>query len=129
MKIVTNIAGALLGLLFLFAGLTFFFHIVPMPPPPPADSPAGMFMGALFPTGYLAFVKVLETLGGLLTAIPRTRVIGLFILGPIIVNIVAFGVFIVKGATLKDPMTLTVVALFLFLVWAHRRNLRALLAA
>jgi hypothetical protein len=28
-------------------------------------------MAAMFPTGYLAFVKVLEILGGLLVALPK----------------------------------------------------------
>jgi uncharacterized membrane protein YphA (DoxX/SURF4 family) len=73
-------AGVLLGLLFVVFGSNFFLKFIPMPPPPPADTPPGMFLGAVYGTGFLAFVKVLEILGGLLVAIPRTRVVGLLIL-------------------------------------------------
>jgi hypothetical protein len=44
-------------------------------------------------------------------AIPRTRNFGLLILGPILVNILAFHVFITKGAGLFDPMLLGIVVL------------------
>lgn len=128
MKKVQAVAGALLGLLFVFAGLTFFFELVPMPPPPPADSPIGMFMGATFATGFMAFVKVFEILGGLLVALPRTRPAGLLILVPIALNIVAFHAF-VAGGGLLNPMLLAIIALLLFLVASHRRNLAALLNA
>jgi hypothetical protein len=43
--------------------------------------------------------------GGLLVAIPKSRNLGLLILGPIIVNILAFHIFIMKGATLADLVT------------------------
>ena len=41
-------------------------------------------------TGYMTFVKVCELIGGILVMIPRTRNFGLLVLGPIIVNILAF---------------------------------------
>lgn len=128
MKRAANVAGVVLGLLFVVFGSNFFLKFIPMPPPPPADTPVGMFMGAMFPTGYLAFVKVLEILGGLLVALPRTRPLGLLLLVPIIVNILAFHTFITGGAGLLDPPILLIVALSLFLVWSHRRGLGALLS-
>jgi uncharacterized membrane protein YphA (DoxX/SURF4 family) len=73
MKIAANVAGALLGLLFVVFGSNFFLNFIPMPPPPPEGTPVAMFFGAFFATGYLAFVKALEILGGLLVALPRTR--------------------------------------------------------
>ena len=57
MKHIPNIAGALLGVLFVVFGLNFFLKFIPMPPGPPEGSPPALFMGALFPTGYLAFIK------------------------------------------------------------------------
>lgn len=60
MKQAQAVAGALLGLMFVVFGANFFFPFMPMPPPPPADSPVGMFMGATFSTGFLAYVKVFE---------------------------------------------------------------------
>lgn len=121
MKHVPTIAGALLGVLFVVFGLNFFLKFIPMPPGPPEGSPPALFMGALFPTGYLAFIKVLEITGGLLVAIPRTRNLGLLILGPIIVNILCFHIFLTKGATLVDPVNLGISALALFLLWTERK--------
>jgi len=87
-----------------------------------------MFFGAFGPTGYMTFVKVLELLGGILVAIPRTRNFGLLILGPIIVNILAFHVFVAKGG-LADPMIVGIVLLALYLLWVERRRFAGLLHA
>jgi len=122
MKHAATIASALLGLLFIIFGSNFFFHFIPMPnDPSPADAPQKLFMAALFPTGYLAFVKVLEVLGGLFLLLPKTRNLGLLLLGPIIVNILAFHVFLTKGAGLTDPPILVIVALSSFILWTERK--------
>ena len=118
------IAGGLLGLLFLFASLAYFFKLG-TPPPPPEGSPMAMFMGAMYPTGYLDFVKVLELLGGVFIAIPMTRRLGMLVLGPIIINILAFTVFINKGEGLANPMIIVMTALALYLVWVERRSFAA----
>ena len=65
----------------------------PTPEPPPEGTPPAHFFAAFGPTGYLSFVKVCEVVGGLLVAIPRTRNLGLLVLGPVIVNILAFHLF------------------------------------
>ena len=128
MKIASHIAGGLLGLLFLVFGLNFFLNFIPMPnDPSPADAPHKLFMAALAPTGYLAFVKVMEILGGVLVAIPKTRNFGLLVLGPIILNILAFHAFLLKGAGLADPMILGICALAAFLLWSGRKSFAALL--
>lgn len=127
MKHAPTIAGGLLGLIFVVFGLNFFLKFIPMPPGPPEGSPPALFMAALFPTGYLAFVKVLEILGGVLVAIPKTRNIGLLVLGPIIVNIIAFHVFLTGGAGLADPVVILITALPIFLLWAKRDKFIALL--
>ena len=119
MKYAPTIAGIVLGLLFVMSAVVVLFGLVKMPPPP-EGTPAAMFMGALVPTGYMTFVKVLELLGGILVAIPRTRNFGLLVLGPILVNILAFHVFIMKGATLFDPMLIVIVLLALYLLWVGR---------
>lgn len=119
MKYLAPIAGIVLGLLFIAAAVTVLFNLVepPKETPPPL---VGMFMGAFVPTGYLTFVKVLELIGGILVAIPRTRNLGLLVLGPIIVNIVAYHVFVAQGGYFS-PMILGIVLLALFLLWAERR--------
>lgn len=93
MKLAANAAGVLLGLVFNVVALNFFFRFFSMPEPP-AGSPPAMFLGAMIPTGYFAFVKVLEIFGGLLVSIPRTRPLGLLTLGPIVVNILCFHLFL-----------------------------------
>ena len=90
----------------------------------------GLFFGAFGPTGYLTFVKVFELIGGILVAIPRTRNLGLLVLGPIIVNILAFHLFI--GGGFKDflnPMILIIIVLPLYLLWVARKQFLGLLNA
>lgn len=127
MKHLPNIAGALLGLAFIASSVVVLFQLVPMPPPPPADTPPGMFMGAFGPTGYMHFVKILELIGGILVAIPSTRNIGLLVLGPIIINILAFHGFVMKGQGLDDPMLIIIVLLALYLLWCGRKAFAGLL--
>jgi len=127
MKHAPTIAGILLGLLFIMSSVVVLFNLMPpekMPKPPTPE--AEKFMVVLGLTGYMTFVKVLELIGGILVAIPLTRNFGLLILGPILVNILAFHVFIMKGATLMDPMLIVIVLLSLYLLWAGRKNFAGL---
>ena len=120
MKYAPAIAGIVLGLLFIMAAVMVLFHLVDAPPPP-KDTPAAMFFAAFGPTGYLTFVKVLELIGGILVAIPRTRNLGLLVLGPIIVNILAFHTFVGSPKELLSPMLIVIVVLALYLLWAERK--------
>jgi hypothetical protein len=95
------------------------FGIAPTPDIP-EGTPVAHFMSAFGPTGYLTFVKVLEMLGGILVAIPRTRNLGLLILGPIIVNILAFHL-LVAGEGAFSPMIIGICLLALYLVWSDRK--------
>ena len=131
MKHTPTVAGILLGLLFLMAAVPMLLHLIPadkMPPPPTEE--AKMFMGAFGTTGYMTFIKVLELLGAILVMIPKTRNYGLLVLGPIIINILAFHFFVAKGAALSDPMSIgmvgAIVALSLYLLWVARQQFAAL---
>ncbi|MFM8365764.1 MAG: hypothetical protein ACKOAS_11520 [Verrucomicrobiota bacterium] len=103
MAILNRITAALLGLAFVVFGSNFFLKFMPVPQPP-EGSPAAMFLGGMFASGLLAFVKVLEIAGGVIVAIPATRNLGLLVLGPIIINIFAFHVFFFGPASLLDPI-------------------------
>lgn len=81
-----------------------------------------LFMGALGPTGYMTFIKICELAGGILVAIPRTRNYGLLLLGPILINIIAFHVFITNGEGLFSPMLIVIILLALYLLWVGRKN-------
>ncbi len=126
-NIAAAIAGVILGGLFIMAAVLVLLNLVKDGPVPPEGSPAAAFMAAFGPTGYLKFVKVLELVGGLLVLIPKTRNFGLLILGPILVNILAYHVFIENGAGLLDPMLVLIVASAAFLLWVERKAFLSLL--
>lgn len=124
-KHVPTIAGVLLGLMFLAASVPFLLNLVPMPKLV-EGSPEAMFMGAFGPTGYMTFVKICELTGAILVAIPRTRGLGLLVLGPIIVNILAYSVFIQHGKGLINPMLGMVVVCALYLLYVERKKFAGL---
>ena len=126
-RLITNIVGAVLGLLFVAVSSMVLLGVGPQPAPPPEGSASAHFFAAFGPTGYLTFVKVLELVGGLLVAIPRTRCLGLLVLGPIVVNILAFQVF-VAGDGVMDPMLLAITAMCLLLLLAESKAFLGLIA-
>ena len=126
MKYFPIIAGIILGLLFIMSSVTVLFNLAPTPELP-EGTPAAMFMGAFAPTGYLTFIKVCELLGGILVAIPRTRNYGLLVLGPIILNILAFHVFITHGEGILNPILVVIAVLALYLLWIGRKAFAGLM--
>lgn len=127
MKYLPTIAGVLLGLLFIMSSVVVLFNLIPPDKiPKPATPEAEMFMGAFGPTGYMTFIKILELIGGILIAIPKTRNYGLLVLGPIIINILAFHAFITKGEGLFSPMLIVICLLALYLLWVGRQGFAAL---
>lgn len=128
MRYVPSIVGALLGLLFIASASVVLFGN-PTMPEIPKDTPPFHFMAALGPTGYMTFIKVCELTGGILLAIPKTRNFGLLILGPIILNILAFHQFVAKDL-FSDTKTLGMLSVIsigaLYLLWSARRNFAAL---
>jgi uncharacterized membrane protein YphA (DoxX/SURF4 family) len=121
MKITTIIARSLLGLLFVVMGLNIFLNFIPMPPPP--EGPARNFMMALFVSHYFWIVGALEVAGGALLLTGRYLPLGLTLLGPVIVNIPCFHVFMLPQGL---PLAIVVAALALFLLWRHREHFAGL---
>lgn len=117
MKNLTNIVAGLLGLVFLVFGLNFFLQFLPMPTPP-EGSLAIPFFQATAGSGFLAFVKVFEIVGAILVAVPQTRTWGVLILWPIVLNILAFNLFIVGGLAVLQPPVVLVTVLATYLLWA-----------
>jgi uncharacterized membrane protein YphA (DoxX/SURF4 family) len=116
MKIVIIIARSLLGLAFVVFGLNGFLQFLKMPPPPPG--PAGDFTKALFVSHYFYVVSGLQIAGGALCLLGRFVPLGLTLLGPVIVNILLFHIFLEPTGL---PMAIVVSAVALFLLWAHRQ--------
>jgi putative oxidoreductase len=120
MKIATHIAAGLLGVLCIVFGLNFWLKFIDMGEGP-AEPHAKAFLSVLMPTGYMAFVKALEVIGGLLLVAPKTRNLGLLVLGPIIVNIFCFGQFVRGGKDVTHPVFLAICAMAGFLLWVERK--------
>jgi hypothetical protein len=86
-----HIPAYLLGLVFVVFGSEYFLHFMPQPPAQIGNAKA--FGELLYSTGFLAFVKVLEISFGLLLLVPKTRALGYILIAPIVVNILAFEIF------------------------------------
>ena len=123
MKIATIIARVLLGLMFVVFGLNIFLHFLPMPKPPETPTPADHFAMAMMQSGYMYVVGALQVIGGLLLLIGRFVPLGLVLLGPVIVNIVLFHIFLAP-ANFAPGLVASVLALFL--VWRYRANFAGL---
>ena len=121
MKIAETIARVLLGLVFVVFGSNAFLHFIPMPP---MSGPSGEFITAMYETHYLYVVAGCQVAGGLILLVGRFIPLGLTLLGPVIVNILCFHIFMNhQGWQLAS----LVAALALFLLWRHRANFAGLL--
>lgn len=123
MSIVITIARVILGLIFFVFGLNGFLNFLPAPE---MTGQAGQFIGILYQSGYLTVVKVLEITGGAMLLSGRFVPLGLLLLGPVVVNINLFHIFLAP-----EGMALGIITLVLegFLVWAYRSNYLGLFAA
>lgn len=92
MKILTLIARLLLGLIFVVFGLNGFLNFLSMGPMP--SGLAGQFIGALVLSHYFWVVAALQLAGGALLLVNRFVPLGLVLLGPVIVNIVLYHLFL-----------------------------------
>jgi putative oxidoreductase len=91
MKYVFVIARVLLGLVFTVFGLNGFLHFFP---DPSLAGLAGQFMGALFGSRYYVIAFGTELIGGVLLLSNRYVPLALTLLGPVIVNILSFHIFL-----------------------------------
>ncbi|HLI64139.1 MAG TPA: hypothetical protein VKV05_12125 [Terriglobales bacterium] len=90
MKYIFAISRILLGLIFVVFGLNGFLHFVPTPP---YSGVAGQFMGAIFTSHFFVIVFLTQFVGGLLLLVNRYVPLGLLLLGPVLVNILSFHIF------------------------------------
>jgi putative oxidoreductase len=115
MKYVIIIVRILLGLVFVVFGSNAFLHFIPMPP---MQGDAGAFIGALAHSGYIYVIAALQVLGGLCLLIGSRLVApGLTLLGPVIVNIVLYHLFMDRSGLI---MAAIIGVLSLFLLWVYR---------
>ena len=111
----TTAARIVLGLMFFVFGLNGFLHFLPMGE---HQGPAGAFLGALGATGYMfPLVKGVEVIAGALLLAGRYVAFALTLLAPVVVNIVAFHMFL-EPSSIGIP--LVAVALGVYLAWTER---------
>lgn len=123
MKIVALIARILMGLAFFVFGLNGFLHFIPAPPMP--DNDAGRFAGALIHSHYMVVVAGLQVIGGAIMLIGRYIPFGLILLGPVIVNILLYHIFMdPKGIV---PGLITAICWFI-VAYQRRENLAGIFA-
>src|SRR5229473_1238917 len=107
MKIATLIARLLLGLTFLVFGLNGFLNFLNMGPLP--SGLAGQFIIALAASHYYWVIAGLQVAGGVLLLVNRFVPLALVLLGPVIVNIFFFHLFMDRGGL---PLAILVVILW-----------------
>ena len=116
MKILTMIARLLLGLMFVVFGLNGFLNFLSMGPMP--SGLAGQFIGALVLSHYFWVVAALQVAGGVLLLVNRFVPLGLVLLGPVIVNIILYHVFLNPTGI---ALALAVTILWLIVFYAQRQ--------
>ena len=123
MKIAAILCRILLGLIFVVFGSNTFLHFIPMPLPP---GQAGAFVGAMFSSGYMQAVALFQIVGGLLLLIGRFVPLGLTLLGPVIVNIMFFHMFLEPSGL---PRAIVVSILSLVVLAYYRQSFAGLVKA
>src|SRR3982074_908334 len=116
MKILVLIARLLLGLIFVVLGLNGFLNFLSMGPMP--TGLAGQFIGALILSHYYWVVAVLQIAGGLLLLSNRFVPLALVLLGPVIVNILLYHLFL-NPAGIGPAILVTILWFIVF--YGHRQ--------
>jgi putative oxidoreductase len=115
MKIASLIARLLLGLIFLVFGLNGFLHFIPMPPP---TGVALQFFMAMIATHYWVVIFGVQVIGGVLLLVNRFVPLALVLLGPVIVNVFSFHMFMAPAGL---PLAIVVVVLWVLLAVRNKQ--------
>jgi putative oxidoreductase len=115
-KVAVHIVRVLLGLIFFVFGLNGFFLFIPIPEFHP-------FMSILVTSGYIYLIKMFEVIGGALLLSNRFVPLGLILLGPSVVNILAYHLLLDHR---NWPIGIINGLLFLFLLLAYRKYFAAI---
>lgn len=124
MKIAYIIVRILVGLMFLFASITYFLNLAP---PPEFTGNTKTFMDGIAASGYiLPVVKVFELLCGLAFLSGRFVALAVVLIFPIALNILFINIIHTpNGLPIAIPLFLAI----LFLAFTHRDSYKPLLTA
>ena len=117
MRIATMVARLLLGLIFVVFGLNGFLNFISTGPMP--TGLAGQFIGALIQSHYFWVVAALQVAGGVLLLVNRYVPLALVLLGPVIVNIILYHVFLFPSGLV---MAIVVAVLWGIVFYSHRQH-------
>jgi putative oxidoreductase len=123
MKIATIICRVLLGLGFTVFGLNILHPFLPQPPPV-EGSLAAQYMTVMMPTHWMSVVGLFQLVGGVLVLIGGTAPLGLALLAPVLVNILAFHICIMGGEGIVPGLVFSV--LEIFLIYSYRSYFKPL---
>jgi len=112
------VARILMGLMFFVFGLNGFLHFIPQPKDPMSEGAMALFTG-FTKSGYMMpLIFGTQTLVGALLLVNRFVPLALALIAPVIVNIIAFHLFL-SPATIAPGIV--VLALELYLAWSYRK--------
>jgi putative oxidoreductase len=120
MKIASIIVRSLMGLLLLFASISFFFDLVPTPK---LDGPTKMYNEGLAVVHLMPIVKFIELICGLLFVTGRFVTLAVLLIFPILFNIILFHAIVAPSGLLAG---LFLMLGNLFLAYYYRRNYSSL---
>jgi putative oxidoreductase len=124
MKITALIVRILLGLPFVVFGANGLHPFLPMPDMPP--SLAKDFVVAITTSHFSVVPFIVQLIGGILLLVNRYVPLALTILGPVIVNILSFHIFLQHAGL---PMALFVAILWFILFYYYRRSFAGIFEA
>jgi len=118
-------ARILMGLVFLVFGLNGFLNFIPPPKTPMPEGAVALF-GGLMKAGYMfPLIFGTQAIVGAMLLANRFVPLALVLIAPVIVNIIAFHLFLEPSGIVPGAVVLLLEA---YLAWVHRQAYRPLLA-
>lgn len=124
MKIAVIIVRVLMGLMFLFASIAYFFKLIP---PQELSGPMKLFNEGLTASGYfMPFLKAVELIAGILLVAGLFLPLTAIVIFPITINIFLVHVFLAPEGI---PVAIFMLAGNLFIAWYYRKTYTPLFVA
>jgi putative oxidoreductase len=121
MRYATLGVSILLGFLFAFSAIGFFFNLFPMPP---MEGNMAKFSEVLMSTGFMKVIKVIELACGVMLMTGFQRPLATILIAPIVVGILLVEICIVGAPSIGVVM----LAALAFLLYAQRDKFMGILS-
>lgn len=117
MKIAVIIIRVLLGAMYLFASVSYFFHLMPKEAPAMTAAQTTFMAGVMASVYLMPLIKVTELVCGALLLIGRTAPLAALVIFPVTLNIFLYHAFL---GPKELPMVAVMLLFNLFLFYAYR---------